>query len=383
MKHSKQLFTHYISLWARLLQQSASTADPATHLLTHDARTPLFYLEGMTRVLMHEHNPKKMRRLNEWFKKLEDALGAMDYFAAHIKDVKNNRKIPLTYKREWQAQLTIATAQFNTLLIELGWLGEAADRLQTVHKMLKKMDWLSDKDLHTALKKRYLADIASVVHQMKNPITEIEKDIHELRRDVRWLSIYPQAFKGFVGLYTVEPAPAALIKYATTETVHSPYNQLPAVQEIKKDLRLNRHAYYAMSWLIAQLGTLKDSGLRLHAVAEQVRTHKCSQKEALRDAQTMLGSTQPSIDDLLNTARGLVIQIQNDKALSQLLIAKETAVVQAQPAVKKTVNATVKATSKTPATQTPVTKTRTTPVNKFNTATRTTHACKPTKPTQS
>ena len=59
MKHSKQLFTHYISLWARLLQQSASTADPATHLLTHDARTPLFYLEGMTRVLMHEHNPKK------------------------------------------------------------------------------------------------------------------------------------------------------------------------------------------------------------------------------------------------------------------------------------------------------------------------------------
>ena len=53
MKHSKQLFTHYISLWARLLQQSASTADPATHLLTHDARTPLFYLEGMTRVLMH------------------------------------------------------------------------------------------------------------------------------------------------------------------------------------------------------------------------------------------------------------------------------------------------------------------------------------------
>ena len=385
MKHSKQLFTHYISLWARLLQQSASTADPATHLLTHDARTPLFYLEGMTRVLMHEHNPKKMRRLNEWFKKLEDALGAMDYFAAHIKDVKNNRKIPLTYKREWQAQLTIATAQFNTLLIELGWLGEAADRLQTVHKMLKKMDWLSDKDLHTALKKRYLADIASVVHQMKNPITEIEKDIHELRRDVRWLSIYPQAFKGFVGLYTVEPAPAALIKYATTETVHSPYNQLPAVQEIKKDLRLNRHAYYAMSWLIAQLGTLKDSGLRLHAVAEQVRTHKkCSQKEALRDAQTMLGSTQPSIDDLLNTARGLVIQIQNDKAFSQLLITKDTAVVQAKPTVKTTVNAAVKATPKTrattalktPATKTPVTKTRTTPVSKPRTTTRATPATK-------
>ena len=167
--------------------------------------------------------------------------------------------------------------------------------------------------------------------------------------------------------------------------MQSPYNQLPAVQEIKKDLRLNRHAYYAMSWLIAQLGTLKDSGLRLHVVAEQVRTHKkCSQKEALRDAQTLLGQTQPSIDDLLNTARGLVIQIQNDKAFSQLLITKDTAVVQAKPAVKTTVNATVKATPKTrattalktPATKTPVTETRTTPVSKPRTTTRATPATK-------
>ena len=323
MKHSKQLFTHYTTLWARLLQQSASTADPATYLLKHDARTPLFYLEGMSRVLMHVHNPKKMRRLNEWFKKLEDALGAMDYYAGLLKDFKSNRKVPVIFKREWATQLSKASAQLNTLLIELGWLGESADRLQTVHKMLKDMDWLNDKDLHRALKARYQSDIASVIRQMKRPLNEIEQDVHELRRDVRWLSIYPQAFKGFIGLQAIEPVPENLLKYATPEIVQSPFNQLPAVEGIKRVLPLNTHAYYAMSWLIAQLGTLKDSGLRLLALAEQLQTHKkLTKKDALHTAQTLLGETQPSVGDLLNTARGLVTQIQNDKVFAQLLIAK-------------------------------------------------------------
>ena len=44
MKHSSQLFTHYITVWVRLLQQASVAPDAASYLLTHDARTPLFYL---------------------------------------------------------------------------------------------------------------------------------------------------------------------------------------------------------------------------------------------------------------------------------------------------------------------------------------------------
>ena len=42
MKNTQQLFVHYTTVWTRLLQQAAGTPDPATYLLEHDARTPLF-----------------------------------------------------------------------------------------------------------------------------------------------------------------------------------------------------------------------------------------------------------------------------------------------------------------------------------------------------
>ncbi len=331
MKHSKQLFIHYTAVWARLLQQSASTKDPATYLLAHDARTPVFYLEGMSRVLMHVHNPKKMRRLNEWFKVLEDALGQMDHYAGLLKTFKSNRKIPASIKQEWRTQLSNASEHLNTLLLELGWLGEHADRLRTVHKTLQDMDWLGDKDMNRALKARYRSDIESIITQLKRPVREIEKDIHELRRDVRWLSIYPQAFKGFIGLSaqtsTANDAPSTALKtldkYATPAITQSPYNQLPSVEGIERVLQLNTPAYYAMSWLIAQLGVLKDSGLGLLAVAEILRSQRGLNKaEALTQAKTMLGVDQASVADLLNTARGIVKQIQEDRVFEQLLPVK-------------------------------------------------------------
>ena len=371
MKHSKQLFTHYMTLWARLLQKAAGQADPATYLLTHDARTPLFYLEGMTRVLMHEHNPKKMRRLNEWFKKMEDALGAMDYYTNLLKDFKSNRKIPQTIKHNLTEKLKSATSNLNTLLVELGWLGENADRVQQVHQYSKKMDWLGQKNVLLALKNRYQSDMRSIARHMKRPIEQIERDVHELRRDVRWLSIYPQAFKGFVNLQTVELIPESLLKYATPETIDSPYNQLAHVANVNKVLYLNTHAYYAMSWLIAQLGVLKDSGLRLLTLAELLQTHQeLSEAQALKNAQTMLGTTQPSVEDLLNTARGLIVQVQNDKVFSQLLLNKQTPVTKTTRATKTTPATQPKATTHTTPTPLASPKARVTPTKKARTSTR-------------
>ena len=377
MKYSKQLFTHYMSIWARLLQQAAGTTDPAAYLLSHDARTPLFYLEAMTRVLMHEHNPKKMRRLNEWFKKMEDALGLMDYYAGLINDFKGNRKIPQTIKQDLVEELKSATTNLNTLLIELGWLGEKADRVRKIHQYSQQMDWLGQKNLHAALKQRYQSDVHSITRRMKQPFEEIERDVHELRRDVRWLSIYPQAFKGLINLRAIEPTPEALLKYASPEIVQSPYNQLPSVSNVNKVLYLNISAYYAMSWLIAQLGVLKDSGLRLLALAQRLQAHqKCSEAEALKNAQTILGTTQPSVDDLLNTARGLIVQMQNDKVLSQLLLSKQTPITKTTRVTKATPATQPSATTRTTPTPPANPKTRVTPTTKAHTSTRVTVAPK-------
>lgn len=148
MKHSKQLFIHYTTLWARLLQQAVGSSDPATYLLEHDARTPLFYLEGMSRVLMSAQDDKKMARLNEQFKALEDGLGVMDYYTGLLKDFKKIKQLP-EFQQNLETHRTIAAAQMNTLLEQYGWLDNfdttATDgaeaqshRLKKIQKMYKK-----------------------------------------------------------------------------------------------------------------------------------------------------------------------------------------------------------------------------------------------------
>ena len=329
MKHVKQLFVHYTTLWVRLLQQAAGTTDPASYLLAHDARTPLFYLEGMTRVLMNVHDKKKLSALNEQFKALEDGLGAMDYYSGLLKDFNHNKQLT-EFKQNLETHRTITAAQMNTLLEQYGWLETADNRsdspklessqLQNLQKVFRKIDWLSDQEMSKALKKEYKSALSELKQQLKQPLREVEADVHELRRDVRWLSIYPQAFKGFVNLKPSEPMPEAFAKYATEAIVKSPFNQLPQVEGMKHVLHMNTHAYYAMSWLIAELGELKDQGLRLLALSEWLREHKkLSTSQAEQAAVMIIGKDQLGVDKLLAKAQEIVNQIRADKVLKQLL----------------------------------------------------------------
>lgn len=329
MKHCKQLFVHYTTLWVRLLQQAAGSPDPATYLLEHDARTPLFYLEGMTRVLMNVHDTKKMTALNAQFKVLEDGLGTMDYYTGLIKDFKPIKQLT-EFQQNLETHRTISAAQMNTLLEQYGWLERSdtktntpqmeSSQLQKLQKVFKKIDWLSDKEMHKALKKHYKRSVSELKQQLKQPLREVEADVHELRRDVRWLSIYPQAFKGFVHLVPSEPMPENFQKYATEAIVKSPFNQLPQVEGMKHIIQLNTHAYYAMSWLIAQLGELKDQGLRLLALTEWLVEHKkLSNSQADQAAVMIIGNGQLGVDKLLAHAQAIVDQIREDKVFSQLL----------------------------------------------------------------
>ena len=329
MKHVKQLFVHYTTLWVRLLQQAAGTTDPASYLLAHDARTPLFYLEGMTRVLMNVHDKKKLSALNEQFKALEDGLGAMDYYSGLLKDFNPNKQLT-EFKQNLETHRTITAAQMNTLLEQYGWLETADNRsdspklessqLQNLQKVFRKIDWLSDQEMSKALKKEYKSALSELKQQLKQPLREVEADVHELRRDVRWLSIYPQAFKGFVNLKPSEPMPEAFAKYATEAIVKSPFNQLPQVEGMKHVLHMNTHAYYAMSWLIAELGELKDQGLRLLALSEWLREHKkLSASQAEQASVMIIGKDQLGVDKLLAKAQEIVNQIRADKVLKQLL----------------------------------------------------------------
>ena len=321
MKHSKVLFKHHLTVWSNFLVEATLQKNAATWLLENNARTTLFYLEAMTYVLATMHDDKKLTKLNERFKLIEDSLGTMDYYAGMINDFKGNKKIPVSIIAHLEVELQTATFKTNALLHEQAWLGKDADRMDKVKQIVRKIDWLSDDALIEKLHNVYHEKTADITAALSQPIVSIEDDLHELRRDIRWLSIYPQAFKGYITL----TRPRAIVarkfnKYLTDEVVHSPYNVLTSVPDIISPVQLNANNFYAMSWFIAALGTLKDQGLRLDALTHAIHvTQKISPEAAQAQALAALGPQQAPLAEIIQAAEFAMKQIKTDGIFVGLL----------------------------------------------------------------
>ena len=73
--------------------------------------------------------------------------------------------------------------------------------------------------------------INEFVTKTKYHFDNVEEDVHELRRKLRWLSIYPQALQGFIQYSKDKKTELHLKKYLTKQIVNSPYNKLPIAGE--------------------------------------------------------------------------------------------------------------------------------------------------------
>ena len=152
----------------------------------------------------------------------------------------------------------------------------------------------------------YQNNIEKILHKFKDPekeFTDIEKDVHELRRQLRWLSIYPQALMGLMELKADGEPPAFLLKYLTDEIINSPYNKMPDGSILENHILLNQNYYFALSWMIARLGKLKDSGLKIELLQEALsKVYKASENVTTL-AYELCDSTQPTIPQILLEAQ--------------------------------------------------------------------------------
>ena len=94
MKKGPARFVYFLNKLQVLLDNAAKQKNPALWLYSNDARTPLFMLEGLTKLYTQIHNKKKFTKLKEQFKLLEDTLGAIDYYDNIAKDIISKKKIP-------------------------------------------------------------------------------------------------------------------------------------------------------------------------------------------------------------------------------------------------------------------------------------------------
>ena len=324
MKKGQARFDLFLAQLQTLLDKAAKQKNPALWLYQNNARTPLFMLEGLAKLYAGIHNKKKFIKIKAHFKLLEDAIGQIDYYDAFAKEFAGNKKIPATVVSYLQAQSREKIQSLNEILTEKDWIGAGKSRMEKIRKKLKKADWLDEPKDVEGIRDFYFSSINGILefsNQKNFHFENVEKDVHELRRMLRWLSIYPQALKGCIQLSQAKKSPAYLSKYLTKAITGSPYNVMPDAGDLRYFLLLDKTRFYALSWMISELGNLKDSGLRLEVIKEAlIQSGSTDEKAALIKARSFLGNRQLTEQQVLDQAEAILKTFCKEQNLESLVI---------------------------------------------------------------
>jgi hypothetical protein len=323
MKNGLARFDYFLNKLQELLDKSSKQKNPALWLYQNNARTPLFMLEGLAKLYSGIHNKKKFEKIKAHVKLLEDALGQVDYYDAFAKEFAGNKNIPATITNYLQAQSREKIQSLNELLKEKDWLSDKKTRIEKIRQKLTEADWQNEKEEVKNIHGFYITAINKIlefISQKDFQFTNLENEMHEFRRMIRWLSIYPQCLQGCIQLSKSTSKTAKhLGKYLTAEITGSAYNIMPDAAEQKHFLLFDQNRFYALSWLIAELGKLKDSGLKVEVIKEAIlQTSKTNEKAALAKAYTLTNSGQ-TIEQLLIVAGNLCKIFCKEKNLEALI----------------------------------------------------------------
>ncbi len=324
MTPGQERFEHYLVQLETLLAQAGEENNPALWLYENDARTCAFMLQALSRLYLKMHDKKKFSKILSSSKQIEDLLGAIDYYDSFRKMFVTNVNVPVTVPAFLQDARDEKMKTLNQFLIVEKWIGPKAKQTNKIRKLLKKADWLSEKNEVEAIKKRFNEEIDRILmfaRETDNGFTELEDQVHEMRRKLRWLSIYAKALQGLVQLDDTTEPDAVLSVYLTPETVNSSFNKMAEPKSNRYALILERNYFYALSWVIARLGIIKDDGLKMFALTEALQeTENISPLAANEIAFEVLNKNEDYLQGILNDASTVVQNFINEGYLKKLII---------------------------------------------------------------
>lgn len=268
MKFGYLRFVKQLDIIGTILDKASLAEDPVEYVYRNDLRTPFFMLEGLCRLYRDIHNGKTFKKILEQSKMVEDALGVYDFYVALERDLASDPLLPETVKTQIMRQKEAAGRYVNDILTDGDWW--KGQRLNEWNKKLRTLKWLNEEKEQEVLTDVYKAEIRKVysfIGKTPFPFEDMEEDVHELRRKLRWLSIYCHALDGIVELKDMEaPVPEKFGKYLTEKVLASPFNRLSGSYKYERLIYINKTGFMALSWMIATMGELKDDGLTLQAV---------------------------------------------------------------------------------------------------------------------
>ncbi|MBL7949425.1 MAG: hypothetical protein KBA16_02530 [Bacteroidia bacterium] len=290
-----RFFEPWLQALDEVLRKCKRRPDPAEAFYKSDARSILFRLEALSRIGRGMLDKKAFDPLYDRFKQLEDILGAMDHAEAMLEQIGGIKGLAKfaaarygkTYKQELK-QLALILEQ------DGWWSGEA---LRQVRDLVAVHVVEEDGKFRNRLGEFLARELEKTEEQYRdgelNP-HQLEGGLHELRRKLRWFSIYAAVLQGRLRLAKVPVVDERLKKYCTKEIVGSPFNKLPSTPKGVMALTVQSTYFYALSWLIRELGNWKDA-LQLNEELESLlRESTITDPAVLSDFRARLRATLPA-----------------------------------------------------------------------------------------
>jgi hypothetical protein len=327
MKLGVNRFNYFIGQLQPMLIIAGKQKNPALWLYQNNARSPLFMLEALSKIYSSLHNKKKFAKIESHFKIIEDTLGAIDYYDLAAKDLAKNKKIPTAIIHYLYAQSREKIQYLNEVLIEQDWLSEDKNRINKIQKKLLTVNWQKEDIEVNEINEFYgesIYHIASFMQGINFQFTELEAELHEIRRKLRWLSIYTQALRGTIQSRKQKKVPVHLKKYCTSSITNAAFNKMPNQGKAKWILLVDQDYFYALSWLIEELGKLKDSGLHILAIKEALQqTTSITEAEANKKTYQLLGKQHPTVPMILENGSNICKTFFTEQNLEHLVIGVE------------------------------------------------------------
>lgn len=310
-------FKGHLQRLEELLAKSRAEDNQGLWLYRNNARTTVFMLEALCK-LYENFIGAPFDKLKDKFKNLEDAIGELDYFEA-LRDTlvvkPAAEKSVMSYVSAKSAE---ACERLNALLKKDKWLNKNK-RIRKTRDKLDQVKWCSEKDELILTKKFYqdsIREINDFYRSVGPSFSLVEEHVHELRRKIRWLSIYPHALAGSIQLNEVMDD-EIMNRYVTPPILASRYNTFPEPGNAKFIFELNKVYFLALSRAIDELGKLKDEGLEASTVADaygsETEAKKLTTERILKLASSFMADFFN--DEILEKLSGEIVA-RNETALS-------------------------------------------------------------------
>lgn len=237
-------------------------------------RAEVFALEGIFRLVLKQYKDSEhLAKHLSVIKNIEDQVGKYS-FMVEIEQIVNKlftNKKPNKMSKEAKHSVVSAEDMLMQRMTREKWIEQIEEMkmFSQDYKWPKKTKKFLKSALKNEIKKinsKIKEQLLPVISQPQYNHTQLEEGLHELRRSIRWVSIYIQAYKDKFVLVSSKKKKNSYEKSLIKKHKDSPFSNFTGD---KNQIKLNDLAYYDLSEMIKALGDLKSLGEQGYFIEER------------------------------------------------------------------------------------------------------------------